>query len=76
MEDTDGSALKVSVSAPPEDGKANVALIKLLAKAWSVPKSSLSVLVGQTARNKVVHITGDPEFLEEQLLSWLEATSE
>ena len=71
----DGAAIKASVSAPPEDGKANAAVIKLLAKTWSVPKSKVSVLLGQTARNKVVHISGNPETLEARLRAWLEATS-
>lgn len=62
----DGAArLKVAVTAPAEKGKANAAVIKLLAKAWGVPKTSLSVVSGVTDRLKVVHIDGDPDRLAE-----------
>ncbi|EJK84480.1 DUF167 domain-containing protein [Rhizobium sp. AP16] len=60
----DGEAyLKVRVSAVPEKGKANKALIALLAKRLSIPKSSLSVISGDTARKKILRIDGDPEDL-------------
>lgn len=55
--------LKVAVTAPPEKGKANAALIKLLSKAWSLPKTSLTVISGATDRHKVLHIAGDPDAL-------------
>ena len=51
--------LKVSVTAPPEDGKANEAVIRLLAKAWRLPKTSFRVIAGATDRNKLFHIAGD-----------------
>lgn len=50
--------LKASVTAVPEKGKANDALIALLAKTWRVPKSSLSIVRGETDRNKTVRVTG------------------
>jgi uncharacterized protein (TIGR00251 family) len=54
----DGSTyLKVKVTAVPEDGKANAAVIKLLAKDWKVPKGSISVVRGDTSRNKTLKIT-------------------
>jgi len=58
----DGSlVLKVSVTAVPEKGKANAALLKLLAEALRVPKSSLSIVAGATDRRKVVLVGGaDP----------------
>lgn len=62
-----GVVLKASVTAAPEKGKANAALIKLLAKAWALPKTSLTVISGATDRNKVLHIAGDPESLMKQL---------
>jgi len=69
-------ALKVSVSAAPEKGKANAALIKLLAKAWSLPKTSLTVISGATDRNKVLHIEGDPNVLMKQVTAALEHLSD
>ncbi len=63
--------LKIGVTAPPEDGKANAAVIKLLAKAWKVPKSSLSVIKGATDRRKVILVAGDAAALEGELTQWL-----
>ena len=61
MKDASGrSRLKVSVTAVPENGKANQALIKLLAKAIKWPKSSLKIVAGTTDRNKSLVITGSP----------------
>ena len=71
MEDADGkSALKATVTKAPEGGKANQALIKLLAKEWRVAKSTLEVLQGQTSRNKVLHLVGDAEQLAGALNAW------
>jgi uncharacterized protein (TIGR00251 family) len=47
-----GGALKVSVTAPPEKGKANAGLIKFLAKAMGVDKNRLQMLSGETGRDK------------------------
>jgi len=58
--DAAGSArAKVQVTAVPEGGKANAAVIRLLSKAWKIPKSDFTVISGQTARNKTLLITGD-----------------
>jgi uncharacterized protein len=53
-----GDALKVSLTAPPVDGKANEACVDFLAKLLKVPKSSVSIAAGQTSRNKVVKVVG------------------
>ena len=73
MARADGPALKVSVTAAPERNRANAALLALLAKAWHVPKSSLCVVSGQTDRNKLVHVSGDPEGLAKTLDEWMTA---
>lgn len=60
----DGEAwLRARVIAVPEDGKANKALVQLLAKRLGVPKSSVSFISGETARKKILRIDGDPEDL-------------
>ncbi len=64
------SVLKVAVTAAPRDGKANAALIRLLAKAWKFPKTSLSVTSGAISRRKVVHIAGEPGALLARLRAW------
>jgi uncharacterized protein (TIGR00251 family) len=57
------AVLKVMVTAVPEAGRANEALIKLLAKEWGIAKSSISLIAGATDRNKILHIAGDPDDL-------------
>ncbi len=69
----DGStALKAAVTAAPEDGRANAALLRMLAKAWRVPKSSLRIAMGATDRRKLVHVDGDSAALTARLEDWLE----
>ena len=64
----DGLAhLKARVTAVPEKGKANKALIALLAKAIKVPKSEITVVTGETARQKILRIDGDPEDLKSRI---------
>ena len=52
----DGDRLRVTVTTIPEDGKANAAVIKLLAKALGVAKSRLVLLRGATSRDKVFRV--------------------
>jgi len=68
-----GKALKVAVTAAPEDGKANAAVIALLAKEWGVEKSAISVVAGATDRRKLVEIRGPSAELMQKLQSWLAA---
>lgn len=56
--------LKARVTALPEDGRANKALIALLSGALRIPKSSISFVSGETARKKILRIDGDPEDIE------------
>ena len=46
--------LKVRLTAAPKDGKANKALLKLLAKEWKCPPSSLLIVKGETSRHKYI----------------------
>ena len=66
-----GRALKVALTAAPEGGKANKALVDLLAKQWRVPKTSITVIAGATDRNKLLHIAGDPGPLAQRLSALL-----
>ena len=70
----DGEAfLKARVTAVPEDGKANKALILLIADTLRRPKSSISIISGETARKKILRIDGDPEDLEAKFGKLLKA---
>ena len=62
-----GQVLKATVTAPAEAGRANEALLQLLAEAWKVPRRDLSIIAGSTSRNKVVRVAGDPQRLIEQV---------
>ena len=55
---TVGEALKVSVSAPPVDGRANVAIVEFFSEILSVPRSAVQVIAGERSRNKMVRIAG------------------
>lgn len=59
--------LKMRVTAVPEKGRANKALIALIAKSLGIPKSSISLVSGDTARKKILRIDGDPEDLIRKL---------
>lgn len=61
------SYLKARVTAVPEDGKANKALIALLAKKLKIAKSSISLISGDTARKKILRIEDEPEYVIKQL---------
>jgi uncharacterized protein (TIGR00251 family) len=51
-----GRVLKLKVTAPPEGGKANAAVIKLLAKAWKLPKGRLTIASGAASRRKTLAV--------------------
>jgi uncharacterized protein len=51
-------ALKVRIAAPPVDGAANRELIKLLARAFKLPKSSVEIISGTNSKTKTVRIEG------------------
>ena len=70
-DDDGGVALKVAVTAAPENGKANRAVIAALADAWGVAKSSIELIVGAADRRKAVHVAGNPVQLLTGLEAWL-----
>jgi uncharacterized protein len=53
-----GDALKLALTAPPVDGKANEACIEFLAKLLNLPRSSVTIAAGRTSRNKVIRVSG------------------
>jgi uncharacterized protein (TIGR00251 family) len=56
--DDDGSTLIVYVTAPPEKGKANKAIVKLLAKLIGVGTSKIAIVRGSTSSNKTLRVEG------------------
>ncbi|KKQ57258.1 MAG: hypothetical protein US74_C0006G0042 [Parcubacteria group bacterium GW2011_GWA2_38_13] len=52
-----GTGLKAKITKPPVDGEANDALIKMLAKYYSIPKNSIKIVSGKTSKNKIIEIS-------------------
>lgn len=57
-----GGVLKIRITAPPVDGKANAHLIQLLAKSFGVSKSKISIEKGELGRSKRVRIHAPVKF--------------
>jgi uncharacterized protein (TIGR00251 family) len=53
-----GNALKVSLTSPPVDGRANDACIHFFAKLLNVSRTSVTIAAGQSSRNKVIRVSG------------------
>ncbi len=53
-----GDALKLSLTAPPAEGRANQACIEFLAEVLRLPRSSVTIAAGPASRNKVVRVSG------------------
>ena len=53
-----GEALKLALTAPPIEGRANQACIAFLAELLNVPRSSVTIAIGQGSRNKVIRVAG------------------
>ena len=57
VEKTAEGIYKVAVNAPPEDGRANAAVIEALAEHFGVAKRSITILRGHTGKKKLVEIS-------------------
>ena len=53
-----GDVLKLSLTAPPVDGKANDVCIEFFAKFLKVPRASVTIASGQTSRTKIIRVVG------------------
>lgn len=64
-----GEAVKIRLTAPPVDGAANEELIRFLSDTLDVPRSSVSIVSGESGRSKVIEVDGmDRITLETRLL--------
>jgi uncharacterized protein len=59
--------VRACVTAPAEDGRANEALLRLLARAWRLRRRDLAIVAGAASRHKTVRGAGDPPQLLHQL---------
>ena len=63
-----GDAFKVSLTAPPIDGRANKACADFFAKVLEVPRSSITIASGESSRNKVIRVAGvTAQFVRDRL---------
>jgi hypothetical protein len=72
---TMGDTLKLALTAPPVEGKANHAVIEFFADLFEIPRSSVTIASGETSRNKVVRVSGISRAAVEQRLQAVQATS-
>ncbi|MCP1336605.1 DUF167 domain-containing protein [Futiania mangrovi] len=68
--------LEAKVTVPPEKGRANAALVALLARTWRLPRTSLEVVSGATGRMKTVRVAGDAEAARRAVAEWMVAERE
>jgi uncharacterized protein (TIGR00251 family) len=63
-----GDGWKLHVTAPPEDGRANDAVVRLLADTLSLSRSEVTLVAGRSSRDKVVELAGvEPSYAEQRL---------
>ena len=63
-----GEALRISLTAPPVDGRANDACVEFFANLLKVPRSSVTIASGLTSRNKVIRVAGvTGQYIRKQL---------
>lgn len=67
-DELNGTEVHVRVTAPPDGGKANKAVIKLLSKQLRVPKSACELSRGETSRHKLVSVP----LTEDELAVWID----
>lgn len=65
------AALKITVTAVAEKNKANVALIKFMARALGMARSDIEILFGHTDRRKTLLLRGEPKALEKHITNWM-----
>ena len=63
-----GEAVKIALTAPPVEGRANDACVEFLAELFGVARTAVSIISGATSRNKVVRVAGvTPSQVEDRL---------
>jgi len=68
-----GDAVKIAVGEAAQDGKANKAIVRLIAKGLGLPVASVEITSGMSSRRKRVFLCGDAAALRQNILDWLNA---
>ena len=66
---TVGDSLKLALTAPPVEGKANQAVVEFFADLFEIPRSSVTIASGEISRNKTVRVSGISRAAVEQRLA-------
>lgn len=66
-----GDAVKIAIGEAAQDGKANKAIVRLIARALDLPASSVQITSGMTSRRKRVFLSGESAPLKQNILNWL-----
>jgi uncharacterized protein (TIGR00251 family) len=69
------SVLAIKVTPPPDKGKANAALVKLMAKSLHMAPGKVELLSGHSSRNKEVLVRGETDAIMAAINKWLEETT-
>ncbi|HET9839736.1 MAG TPA: DUF167 domain-containing protein [Candidatus Angelobacter sp.] len=64
-----GDAIKVALTAPPVEGRANQAVIEFFAELFQIPRASVTIASGEASRNKVIRVAGLGRAAVEQRLA-------
>src|ERR1700759_4382973 len=72
---TVGDSLKLALTAPPVEGKANQAVVEFFADLFEIPRSSVTIASGEISRNKTVRVSGISRSMVEQRLAGMLKTS-
>lgn len=65
-----GEAIKIAISEAAQEGKANRAILDVVAKGLGVTRNDVELASGQTSRQKRVRVHGDPLILKQSLVQW------
>jgi len=68
-----GDAVKIAIGEAAQDGKANKAIVSLMAKSLGMPAAGIEITSGLSARRKRILLRGEPAILKQKILDWLNA---
>jgi len=66
-----GDAIKIAVAEAAQDGKANAAIVRFIAKGLDLGRADVEVASGHTSRRKRIFLHGDESLLRKKLYEWL-----
>lgn len=75
LDENNKPSLKVYTTAAPERGKANEAIITLLAGAWALRKNQIEILYGLQQRDKIIFLKGNATYLLQHLNKYIDLSS-